>query len=134
MNACRAIDAGAGIRSGVGCDMANPARPGPDRNDPASTSSNPVCPDPTVSAPDAAALAGSTSRRVSPGPENPRGRSDEVFQEAFNRVRSRYSDREWQTLSSQQVVEEVYREMRAIDAERQRNPPKDETSATARVA
>jgi hypothetical protein len=49
--------------------------------------------------------------------------SDQVFQEAFARVRARYSDAEWQTMSPQQVVEEIYREMRVIDVEQVETPP-----------
>jgi hypothetical protein len=43
--------------------------------------------------------------------------SDPVFQQAFARVRSRYSDVEWQSRSGRDVVEEVYREIRIIDTE-----------------
>jgi hypothetical protein len=47
--------------------------------------------------------------------------SDRTFQEAYDRVRRRYSDREWLTLGNHRITEEIYREMREIDAERRRN-------------
>jgi hypothetical protein len=68
-----------------------------------------------------AALAMSQTDLV-PGPDPWAGGavSDPVFQEAYRRVRSRFSDRQWQTLTSQQITEEIYREMAVIDAEKRR--------------
>jgi hypothetical protein len=44
--------------------------------------------------------------------------SDGSFQEAYARVRSRYSDQAWIALSPRQITDAIYREIRQIDAER----------------
>lgn len=42
--------------------------------------------------------------------------TDPIFQEAYRRVRSRYSDQQWGTTTNHQITEEIYREMAVIDA------------------
>jgi hypothetical protein len=49
--------------------------------------------------------------------------SDQIFQEAYAHVRSRYSDNEWRALTGHQITEEIYREIRIIDAERNQEKP-----------
>jgi hypothetical protein len=44
--------------------------------------------------------------------------SDRTFQEAYARARGSYNNIDWQTLSPHQLTEAIYRELRAIDAER----------------
>jgi hypothetical protein len=44
--------------------------------------------------------------------------SDQIVQEAYKRVRSRYSDDAWFALPPRAITDEIYREMRQIDAER----------------
>ena len=44
--------------------------------------------------------------------------TDGSFQEAYARVRSRYSDEAWLALNPRQITEAIYGEMRLIDAER----------------
>jgi hypothetical protein len=55
--------------------------------------------------------------------------SDQIFQEAYTRVRARYSEEEWLALSPRQITDAIYREIRQIDAERSqsRPPPEDES-------
>jgi hypothetical protein len=53
--------------------------------------------------------------------------SDGSFQEAYARVRGRYSDQAWIALTPRQITEAIYQEMRQIDAER--NQPTDRGSA-----
>lgn len=43
--------------------------------------------------------------------------SDRVFEEAYNRVRSRFSEESWFALPPRTVTEEIYKEIRQIDAE-----------------
>lgn len=44
--------------------------------------------------------------------------SDQIFQEAYGRVRSRHTDQEWFSLTPQQITDAIYREMRVIDQQR----------------
>jgi hypothetical protein len=44
--------------------------------------------------------------------------SDQIFQEAYARVRGRYDDLAWFSLSPRQITDSIYREMRAVDRER----------------
>jgi hypothetical protein len=44
--------------------------------------------------------------------------SDQVFHEAYDRVRSRFSDQEWFSLTPRQITDAIYREIRLIDQER----------------
>ena len=44
--------------------------------------------------------------------------SDGSFQEAYARVRSRYTDQAWIALTPRQITDAIYREIRRIDAER----------------
>jgi hypothetical protein len=48
--------------------------------------------------------------------------SDRTFREAYARAQSSYNNNDWQALSPHQVTEAIYRELRAIDAERNQNP------------
>lgn len=43
---------------------------------------------------------------------------ENIFVEAFVRVRGRYSNEEWSRLSSREIAEAVHREIEVIDAER----------------
>jgi hypothetical protein len=49
------------------------------------------------------------------------GPAEDVFIEAFVRVRGRYSNAEWSVLSPREIAEAVHREIGIIDAERQPN-------------
>jgi hypothetical protein len=42
---------------------------------------------------------------------------DQTFDKAYARVRFRYSEAAWRRLSPRDLTSEIYREMRAIDAE-----------------
>lgn len=44
--------------------------------------------------------------------------NDHIFQDAFNRVRSRHDDQAWFALSPRQITDSIYREIRLIDRER----------------
>jgi len=44
--------------------------------------------------------------------------SDLIFQDAYARVRSRYSNQDWVTLSPREVTTLIYQEMREIDLSR----------------
>jgi hypothetical protein len=44
--------------------------------------------------------------------------SDQVFQEAYDRVRNRFRDREWFSMTPRQITEAIYKEIRLIDQER----------------
>ena len=44
--------------------------------------------------------------------------SDQIFQEAYARVRARYDEDTWLSLNPRQVTDAIYREIREIDAER----------------
>jgi hypothetical protein len=44
--------------------------------------------------------------------------SDLIFQDAYARVRSRYSNQEWVALSPREVTTLIYQEMREIDLNR----------------
>ena len=44
--------------------------------------------------------------------------SDQVFQDAYSRVRGRFSDREWFGMTPREITDAIYREIRIIDQER----------------
>jgi hypothetical protein len=44
--------------------------------------------------------------------------SDHVFQEAYDRVRSRHSPQEWFSMTPREISEAIFREIRAIDLDR----------------
>jgi hypothetical protein len=44
--------------------------------------------------------------------------SDQIFQDAYARVRSRHDDQAWFALSPRQITDSIYREIRNIDRER----------------
>ena len=44
--------------------------------------------------------------------------SDQTFQEAYGRVRSRYNDDAWFSLHPRQITDAIYQEIRQLDAER----------------
>jgi len=44
--------------------------------------------------------------------------SDQIFQDAYTRVRGRHDDQSWFALSPREITDFIYREMRAIDRER----------------
>ncbi len=44
--------------------------------------------------------------------------SDQIFQEAYARVRARHTEETWLALSPRQITDAIYREIRLIDAER----------------
>lgn len=44
--------------------------------------------------------------------------SDQVFQNAYARVRGRHSDQAWFALSPREITDSIYREIRIIDSER----------------
>jgi hypothetical protein len=46
--------------------------------------------------------------------------SDRIFQEAYNRVRGRYTEDAWLSLNPRQLTDSIYKEIRLIDAERLR--------------
>jgi len=48
--------------------------------------------------------------------------SDGIFQIAFERVRSRFSEEAWLALAPRQITDAIYGEIRAIDAERHAEP------------
>jgi hypothetical protein len=52
-------------------------------------------------------------------------REEDVFIEAFVRVRGRYSNEEWPLLSPHEIAEAVHREIGIIDAERQSDTSRD---------
>jgi hypothetical protein len=56
--------------------------------------------------------------------------SDQIFQEAYARVRARHTEESWLALSPRQITDAIYREIRQIDAERSRarRPPTEETN------
>ena len=43
--------------------------------------------------------------------------SDRIFQEAYARVRARYSENGWLALSPREITNAIYEEIRHIDAE-----------------
>lgn len=51
--------------------------------------------------------------------------SDQIFQEAYARVRARYTEDAWLAMSPRQITDAIYREIRQIDAERARANPED---------
>ncbi len=44
--------------------------------------------------------------------------SDQIFQEAYARVRARHTEETWLALSPRQITDAIYREIRQIDSER----------------
>ena len=61
--------------------------------------------------------------------------SDRVFEEAYARVRSRFSDDAWFAMPPRAVTDEIYREIRQIDAERAgTEPPRAENSSRSAAA
>ncbi len=44
--------------------------------------------------------------------------SDHTFQDAYVRVRGRYDDQSWFSLSPRQIADAIYREIRALFRER----------------
>lgn len=44
--------------------------------------------------------------------------SDQIFQDAYARVRGRHDDRVWFALSPREITDQIYQEMRIIDRER----------------
>jgi hypothetical protein len=60
--------------------------------------------------------------------------NDGIFQIAFKRVRSRYSEEAWLALLPRQITEAIYQEIRAIDAERHAQPAEDPPDAARRTA
>ena len=44
--------------------------------------------------------------------------SDQVFQNAYARVRGRHDDQSWFALSPREITDSIYREIRNIDTER----------------
>ena len=53
--------------------------------------------------------------------------SDQIFQDAYARVRGRHSDQAWFALTPHEITDLIYREMRVIDCERLRCPDADES-------
>jgi hypothetical protein len=47
--------------------------------------------------------------------------SDQIVHDAYARVRSRYADEEWYALPPRTITDEIYREIRRMDAERLRD-------------
>jgi hypothetical protein len=47
--------------------------------------------------------------------------SDQIFQQAYARVRGRHTEESWMALNPRQITEAIYREIREIDAERLRS-------------
>jgi hypothetical protein len=43
---------------------------------------------------------------------------DQIFQDAYARVRGRYTDQAWFALSPREITDAIYAEIRAIDQER----------------
>ena len=48
--------------------------------------------------------------------------SDQIFQNAYARVRGRHSDQDWFALSPREITDAIYREIRIIDSERLTSP------------
>ena len=44
--------------------------------------------------------------------------SDQIFQDAYARVRGRHDDQSWFALSPREITDSIYREIRIIDRER----------------
>jgi hypothetical protein len=44
--------------------------------------------------------------------------NDDIFQDAYARVRGRHDDKAWFALSPRQITDLIYREIRIIDHER----------------
>jgi len=56
--------------------------------------------------------------------------SDRIVDEAYKRVRSRFSDEAWFSLPPRTVTDEIYKEIRQIDAERSQPAAADHPTAT----
>jgi hypothetical protein len=50
-----------------------------------------------------------------------------TFQDAYARVRNRHDNQEWFSLSPREITDSIYREIRAIDRERQMRAQDDFT-------
>jgi hypothetical protein len=44
--------------------------------------------------------------------------SDQIFQDAYARVRGRHDDQTWFALSPREITDSIYREIRDLDRER----------------
>jgi hypothetical protein len=44
--------------------------------------------------------------------------SDQIFQDAYTRVRARHDDQSWFALSPREITTSIYLEMRTLDRER----------------
>lgn len=44
--------------------------------------------------------------------------SDHIFQVAYTRLRARHTEETWLAMTPSQITDAIYREIRAIDAER----------------
>ena len=44
--------------------------------------------------------------------------SDQIFQDAYARVRARHDDQAWFALSPREITDSIYQEIRVIDRER----------------
>jgi hypothetical protein len=60
--------------------------------------------------------------------------NDQIFQEAYARVRGRYDDLAWFALSPRQITDCIYREMRLIDRERLTPPAASSTGGGGALA
>jgi hypothetical protein len=54
--------------------------------------------------------------------------SDQIFQDAYARVRGRHTDQAWFALSPREITDSIYREIRVIDCERLVRLEADETT------
>jgi hypothetical protein len=52
--------------------------------------------------------------------------NEQVFEEAYVRVRRRYSNVDWKALSRKDIDDAIYREIEVITAKRSRNPDEKE--------
>jgi hypothetical protein len=60
--------------------------------------------------------------------------NDKILQEAYARVRSRYTDSAWFALTPRAITDAIYREMREIDAERVESELTKDTGSLASAA
>jgi hypothetical protein len=58
--------------------------------------------------------------------------TDGSFQEAYARVRSRYSDEAWLALTPREITEAIYGEFRLIDAARRQKAQSQEDAMPGR--
>ena len=59
---------------------------------------------------------------------------DQIFQDAYARVRGRHTDQAWFALSPREITDAIYREIRAIDRERLTSSEADGDRASLAVA